>query len=168
LRLLKKNNIVLIYYSISGKSKPDANVDTLYWDFVEPKVLKVILPYFEHCDGKQGPMPLSPVRKQVMKDLVQDEWFVTYVEDLWATNKDMLYDVMITANRLTITCLMHLCACKIGTSIRNCKRDQMAETLLSPLKLQEHLQRSKKIKKNKKFKINFLRKIRKTRLNLTR
>ena len=101
---------------------------------VEFSVFEQLLPYIEHRKGISGDIIPYPAKSEKMKENCSDVWDAEYIDTLWATDRDMFYKVMMASNYMDIRCLLHLCACKVGTMIKGAPYDKIKEILVPPTK----------------------------------
>ena len=99
---------------------------------VESSVFEQLLPYIEHRKGTSGDIIPYPAKSDKMKENCSDVWDAEYIDTLWTTDRDIFYKVMMAANYMDIRCLLHLCACKVGTMIKGCPYDKIKEILVPP------------------------------------
>lgn len=106
---------------------------------VHSEYLSLIINYMEHQNGISGEIPDSPIFSKYMKDLIEDQWIVNFVEDLTPDLKEddsgnpkymsysydekkkipesrkFLFQLTETCHNLQINCLTHILCSKIAT-----------------------------------------------------
>jgi hypothetical protein len=85
---------------------------------VTPAVFEQLLPYLVHHNGVNGTIIPYPAKSEKMVENCSDAWDAAYVDKLWVDDKGLFYKLMMAANYMDIRCLLHLCACKVGTLIK--------------------------------------------------
>lgn len=91
---------------------------------------EAMLPYLKHHGGVPGEIIPFPCRSKVMKEVCKDAWDAAYIDEVWDTNRDTLYKIMLAANYLDIKCLLHLACCKVASLVKGTEYDKLAETIL--------------------------------------
>jgi hypothetical protein len=67
-----------------------------------------------------------------MFDHCKDSWDAKYIDEMWESDRIVLYNVSYAANYMDIKCLLSLCCCKIGTVIKG-EPAHKIKSLLIPL-----------------------------------
>lgn len=124
-----ERRFLLISKMIATALEQDPSTQMVPCASVDPDVFEQIVPYLEHHNGSPGQIIPYPAKSEKMKENCSDAWDADYVDKLWE-DRDRLYKVMMAANYLDIRCLLHLCACKVGTSIKGASYDKIKEILL--------------------------------------
>lgn len=122
--------LLLISKLISTALDQDKKSTEFPFEEVESDVFERILPYINHHKGTNGEIIPYPAKSEKMKENCKDEWDADYVDTLWSTDRGMFYKVMMASNYMDIRCLLHLCACKVGTMIKGTPYDKIKEVLL--------------------------------------
>ena len=109
---------------------------------VSPAVFKVILDYMNYHKGKPGQIPQSPAKSKLMKENCTDPWDAEFFDKLWddLPNRMLFYNITLAANQLNISCLLHLCACKVGSAIQGTPHEKIRELLMPPQMFQSQPQ----------------------------
>ena len=126
---LLERRLLSISKLISTALEQDPSTKTVTCALVEPCVFEKIVPYMEHHKGSPGQIIPYPAKSEKMIENCSDPWDAKYVDELWE-DRDRLYKVMMAANYLDIRCLLHLCACKVGTAIKGASYDKIKDILL--------------------------------------
>lgn len=96
---------------------------------VKDSVLPKVVEYMQHHKGVAMPILAHPLRSSVMAEVCQDKWDATFIDAI-ADDRQMLYDVILTANYLDIKCLLHLGSAKVASLIKG-KPLAMMRTILT-------------------------------------
>merc|ERR1712150_263777 len=75
-----------------------------------------------------APIVESPLKSTVMKDVCTDGWDATFIDQIGEKRQD-LYDLILAANYMDITCLLHLGLAKVASLIKGQPLDQLKSIL---------------------------------------
>lgn len=82
---------------------------------VPAETLKNIVEYLKHHDGVQPEALPCPVRSIHMNQICSDEWDAKFIDNF---EKKAIFEIILAANYLDITSLLHLGCAKIATLIK--------------------------------------------------
>lgn len=90
--------------------------------------LQRVVEYCVHHDGKEGHIPLQPLRSKVMKDVCQDAWDADFIDRVGEC-KQKLYDLILAANYMDIKSLLHVGCAKVATLIKGQPLEKIKDIL---------------------------------------
>jgi len=122
----------MISLYISTSLEQDVNTDEVLIPGVTEKILKLVVEYMEHHKGVKGEAPEKPLRSKKMVDVCKDPWDAQFIETV-GKDKQNLYDLILAANYLDISCLLHLGCAKVASLIKGQPLDKIKD-LLDPAK----------------------------------
>jgi hypothetical protein len=85
---------------------------------VSGAALGKIVEYMNNHAGNEGESVPTPLSSCVMKEVCADECDATYIDTIWDSSKQLLYDVAMGANYMGMHVLTHLACAKVGSVIR--------------------------------------------------
>jgi len=95
---------------------------------VEGDILQFVVEYMDHHDGVESPIVESPLKSTVMKEVCQDDWDATFIDEIGEIRQD-LYDLILAANYMDIKSLLHLGLAKVASLIKGQPLDQLKSIL---------------------------------------
>merc|ERR1712083_231818 len=106
----------------NGKDLVQVNLDKM----VAPNILEQVLKYLGHHKGKQPEEIAKPIRSVEMERIVADPWDAEFVNGM---SKKMIFQVILAANYMDVTSLLHLGSAKIATLIKGKSPEEIKNIL---------------------------------------
>lgn len=95
---------------------------------VESRPLRAVAAYLAHHEGREAAPPAYPLQSRWMKRVCEDPWDAQFVDRL-GDQPDTLAAVLLAANYVGLDALVHLCAAKIASQIKDIPLEQMEDAL---------------------------------------
>merc|ERR1712025_379692 len=89
-------------------------------------VLKLIVDYLKHHNGKIPAEIAKPIRSVKMEKIVEDEWDAKFINGL---SKKTVFQIILGANYMDIKSLLHLGCAKIATLIKGKSPEEIKKIL---------------------------------------
>lgn len=99
------------------ESDPNASTIPMATDTIKPQALRYIMEYIAHHENKQAEIIEKPLRSKIMRDVCKDEWDAKFIDTIGETRQD-LYDLILAANYMDISPLLHLGCAKVASLIK--------------------------------------------------
>jgi len=124
--LPKKNAFISVLVKTSIEN--DENATEVPLPGVEGDILEFVVEYMTHHQGVEPSIVESPLKSTVMKEVCQDDWDATYIDDIGEVRQD-LYDLILAANYMDIKSLLHLGLAKVASLIKGQPLDKLKDIL---------------------------------------
>jgi S-phase kinase-associated protein 1 len=86
---------------------------------VDSKILRYVVEYMQHHQGKEGEIPSKPLRSKVMKEVCTDQWDADFIDKIGDHEDDkLIFKLTLAANYMDIKCLLHLACAKVASKIK--------------------------------------------------
>jgi len=121
----------LISTLVKTSLEQDPEATELAFPSLKDAVLPKIVEYMTHHQGVAAPIIAKPLRSRVMAEICADTWDADFIEEI-AIDRTMLYDVILAANYMHITCLLHLGCAKVASLIKGEPLEKIKQ-ILKPL-----------------------------------
>ncbi len=95
---------------------------------VDGDTLEKVVEYMNHHKGTEPELVAKPLRSKIMKEVCKDEWDATYIDGV-GTDVANLYRLILAANYMDITGLLHLGAAKVASLAKGETPERIAEIL---------------------------------------
>lgn len=115
---------VLVKTSIEN----DENATEVPLPGVEGDILEMVVEYMTHHQGVEPSIVESPLKSTVMKEVCQDDWDATFIDEIGVLRQD-LYDLILAANYMDIKSLLHLGLAKVASLIKGQPLDKLKDIL---------------------------------------
>ena len=89
-------------------------------------ILKLIVEYLKHHDGKVPQEIAKPIRSVKMERIVDDRWDATFIDNM---SKKTIFQVILGANYMDLPSLLHLGCAKIATLIKGKSPEEIKNIL---------------------------------------
>ena len=94
-------------------------IQTIPLPNIRASMLRLALEFCEHyCDVEVMPKIALPLESGNLRGYIP-EWYVNYVDRIWAEDPDLLYELILGANYLDIPPLMELTCAKVASTVMN-------------------------------------------------
>merc|ERR1712098_497232 len=93
---------------------------------VEGPILQLIAKYLQYHNGKVPTEIAKPIRSTKMDVLVEDDWDATFINE---QSKKVIFQIILGANYMHITSLLHLGCAKIATLIKGKSPEEIKKIL---------------------------------------
>lgn len=93
--------------------------------------LEKVVEYMMYHKGQPGKIVEKPLRSSVMREVCDDAWDADFIDGVFSSGKQALYNLILAANYLDIACLLHLGCAKVASIIRGKPLEQI-KSLLTP------------------------------------
>lgn len=106
--------------SISNLITEDPHASSFQMDATKVRTfesLQDVVKYMEYHNGVPAASILKPLRSKLMSDACEDKWDADFI-DRYDTNKQALYDLILTADYLKIQGLRELGCAKVASFIK--------------------------------------------------
>lgn len=104
----------------------DSEVKKIEIKKVSKDILKLIVAYLEHHQGKTPAEIAKPIRSVKMEKIVEDEWDATFINK---QQKRVIFQIILGANYMDIKSLLHLGCAKIATMIKGKSPEEIKKIL---------------------------------------
>jgi S-phase kinase-associated protein 1 len=96
---------------------------------VRQDILRRVVEYLRHHQGKEPPLPEKPLRSKNMKETCAGHpWDADFIDAIAVKRQD-LYDLILAANYMDIKSLLHLGCAKVASLVRGVPLDQIKRVL---------------------------------------
>ena len=89
-------------------------------------ILKLIVEYLKHHNGKVPQEIAKPIRSVKMERIVDDRWDATFIDNM---SKKTIFQVILGANYMDLPSLLHLGCAKIATLIKGKSPEEIKNIL---------------------------------------
>jgi S-phase kinase-associated protein 1 len=103
----------------------DAQAKNIEIKQVNGNILKLIVEYLNHHNGKQPAEIAKPVKSLDMSQIVEDQWDSNFIN----IDIKMLYAIILGANYMDCQGLLHLACAKIATMVKGKNVDEIKQIL---------------------------------------
>ena len=112
------------YFRMNGNFEwePYVENNVIYIRKVYKNILKLIVDYLNHHDGKIPAEIGRPIRSVKMEHIVEDPWDAEFIDSL---SKKVIFQIILGANYLDIPSLLHLGCAKIATFIKGKSEEEI-------------------------------------------
>ena len=93
---------------------------------VNADILKLIVEYLKHHDGKVPQEIAKPIRSVKMERIVDDRWDAQFIDSM---SKKTIFQVILGANYMDLPSLLHLGCAKIATLIKGKSPEEIKNIL---------------------------------------
>ena len=93
---------------------------------VNADILKLIVEYLKHHDGKVPQEIAKPIRSVKMERIVDDRWDAQFIDNM---SKKTIFQVILGANYMDLPSLLHLGCAKIATLIKGKSPEEIKNIL---------------------------------------
>lgn len=122
----KKN--VMISKLISTMVEADTTATKVQVPAVDAKIMEHIVSYCNHHGGQEPPIIEKPLRSKVMADVVKDKWDAEFIDKV-GEDLATLYELILAANYMDITGLLHLGCAKVASLIKGQPLEKIKDIL---------------------------------------
>jgi len=107
----------MISYLVKTALESDPSAAEVHIPGVEGPILAKIVEYMQQHKGVEPPIIPSPLRSKFMKEVVTDPWDAAFVDQI-CEHRQHIYDLILAANYMSITPLVHLSCAKVASLIK--------------------------------------------------
>merc|ERR1719186_1245627 len=104
----------------------DSDAQTIEIKKVASDILKLIVEYLKHHQGKVPAEIAKPIQSVKMEKIVEDEWDAKFINGM---SKRTIFQVILGANYMDIKSLLHLGCAKIATMIKGKSPEEIKKIL---------------------------------------
>ena len=106
---------------------------------ITPTAFEMILEYLNHHAGTAPPALVKPAPFKTMEQNCKksDPWDAKFIDDLWAKDKELFYEVLHGALYLDCDPLRNLGCCKVAIEIRNAPQNELPRSIIPPKKFED-------------------------------
>eukprot|EP01083_Nonionella_stella_P045947 123090_1 len=104
----------------------DATAVTIPMKNVRGDILELVVEYLKHHNGRMAEEIAKPIRSVRMARIVADPWDAAFIDKM---NKKTIFQVILAANYMDISSLLHLGCAKIATLIKGKSPDEIKNIL---------------------------------------
>ena len=106
----------------------DATADQIPLPSTTSVTLKLIVEYMTHHRGEELPVIEKPLKSTLMKDVCADIWDADFIDKV-GDERQILYNLILAANYMDITSLIHLGCAKVASLIKGQPLDKIKDIL---------------------------------------
>ncbi len=106
----------------------DATATEIPLPMVENKILVKIVEYMKNWNGAEEKIIEKPLRHKEMSQ-VTNQWDATFINEIDASSRQDLYDIILAANYMDIQGLLHLGCAKVASLIKGQPLEKIKEIL---------------------------------------
>lgn len=105
---------------------------------VDSEILRYVVEYMQHHQGKEGEIPSKPLRSKIMKEVCTDKWDADFIDKIGDHEDDkLIFKLTLAANYMDIKCLLHLACAKVASKIKGKPIEEIKKILGTSKKVDE-------------------------------